>query len=423
MKSQVLWIMSGLLVFTGCATMSENEEEAGMIPPSANYSPVQAPVYPPLNQPYSPNLLNESDGRVMNIDRLNVGEANLPAPLNQPNTEQSVAQNGNGNGNAQANGNGNYEYEEYTSDYAQEYVPSYVAPSEVVPYEQVLPAPQDSANGALPSGQLAQGALPQMQNGALPNAQNYAQPSNGLIPPAPIPSPNIANVNPNMNPQANMGLNLANPQANPMNPPMDYQMNQPYPPMNPPLPPQAMNQQNMMNPMGVAPQGANPQVNGANPNMACYFEPCPQAEQPKAPTMPPVAEPQAPQAQVEPKVPNIIPNSPVLESEQVIELSAVGMGVAPENTISPSQALALAKRAAIIDAYRQIGEKMYGIKINGKDTVKDMVMTNSVVKAQVEALIKNADIVETIYKDGLCQVTMELKLDSRTWNRILATNG
>lgn len=403
--------------------MSENEEEAGMIPPSANYSPVQAPVYPPLNQPYSPNLLNESDGRVMNIDRLNVGEANLPAPLNQPNTEQSVAQNSNGNGNAQANGNGNYEYEEYTSDYAQEYVPSYVAPSEVVPYEQVLPAPQDSANGALPSGQLAQGALPQMQNGTLPNAQNYAQPSNGLIPPAPIPNPSIANVNPNMNPQANMGLNLANPQANPLNPPMDYQMNQPYPPMNPPLPPQAMNQQNMMNPMGVAPQGVNPQVNGANPNMACYFEPCPQAEQPKAPTMPPVAEPQAPQAQVEPKVPNIIPNSPVLESEQVIELSAVGMGVAPENTISPSQALALAKRAAIIDAYRQIGEKMYGIKINGKDTVKDMVMTNSVVKAQVEALIKNADIVETIYKDGLCQVTMELKLDSRTWNRILATNG
>ena len=65
---------------------------------------------------------------------------------------------------------------------------------------------------------------------------------------------------------------------------------------------------------------------------------------------------------------------------------------------------------------------MYGIKINGKDTVKDMILTNSVVKAQVDALIKNADIVETIYKDGLCQVTMELKLDGRTWSRILASN-
>lgn len=510
MKSQVLWIMSGLLVFTGCATMNEGEGEYedGMIPPSANYSPVQAPVYPPLNQPYSPNLLNENDGRVMNIDRLNVGEANLPYPLNQPNIGQNIAQNGNANG--QTNGNGNYEYDEYTSDYAQEYVPSYVAPNEVVPYEQVLPAPQD------------------LSNGTLPNAQNYAQSGNGLIPLAPIPNPSIANVNPNMNPQANMGLNLANPQANlmnppmdfsqinpahpqanqPMNPQMDYQTNQAYPYANQPMNPQDMAnmgvmpqnganphpaytnganpqanmgvpmlQINGMNPqinMGVMPQnGANPQVNpaynganpqanlapnGANPqvnlgvapqtnginpqengaypqenpansqttNVICYFESC--VEQPKSPTMPTIDEPQQAQAQPtqaqpEGKVPNIIPNSPILESEQVIELSAVGMGVAPENTISPSQALAMAKRAAIIDAYRQIGEKMYGIKINGKDTVKDMVMTNSVVKAQVEALIKNADIVETIYKDGLCQVTMELKLDSRTWNRILATNG
>ena len=383
MKSQVLWIISGfmLLVFTGCATMSEEEAlaESGMIPPSANYSPIQAPVYPPLNQPYSPNLLNENDGRVMNIDRLNVGEANLPAP-NVPNA-QPQAQNGAQNGNAIAqngaqNGNGNYEsYEETTSDYTKEYVPSYIAPSEVVPYEQVLPAPQDS--------QIA-GNQPYSPNAQMPTPQG----TNGLIPPAPLPNPNIANENPN----AYYGANGANQNAYPY-------------PANP----------NMI-----------PPLNQPNPNGVCLYEPCPQVpEQPKAPTMPPLAE----QAQVpqetqkpEPKVPNIIPNSPLLESENVIELSAVGMGVAPENTISPSQALALAKRAAIIDAYRQIGEKMYGIKINGKDTVKDMILTNSVVKAQVDALIKNADIVETIYKDGLCQVTMELKLDGRTWSRILASN-
>ena len=386
MKSQVLWIISGfmLLVFTGCATMSEDEAlaESGMIPPSANYSPIQAPVYPPLNQPYSPNLLNENDGRVMNIDRLNVGEANLPAP-NVPNA-QPQAQNGTQNGNAVAqngaqNGNGNYEsYEETTSDYTKEYVPSYIAPSEVVPYEQVLPAPQDSQ---LAGNQLNQ---PYSPNAQIPTPQG----TNGLIPPTPLPNPSIANENPN----AYYGANGANQNAYPY-------------PANP----------NMI-----------PPLNQPNPNGACLYEPCPQVpEQPKAPTMPPLAEqPQVPQEaqKPEPKVPNIIPNSPLLESENVIELSAVGMGVAPENTISPSQALALAKRAAIIDAYRQIGEKMYGIKINGKDTVKDMILTNSVVKAQVDALIKNADIVETIYKDGLCQVTMELKLDGRTWSRILASN-
>ncbi|AFI05359.1 LPP20 family lipoprotein [Helicobacter cetorum] len=117
---------------------------------------------------------------------------------------------------------------------------------------------------------------------------------------------------------------------------------------------------------------------------------------------------------------NAIPNTPILTPNNVIELSAVGMGVAPESTISPSQALALAKRAAIVDGYRQLGEKMYGIRVNAQDTVKDMILQNSVIKTKVNALIRNAEITETIYKDGLCQVSMELKLDGRIWYRILS---
>ncbi|WP_104697068.1 MULTISPECIES: LPP20 family lipoprotein [unclassified Helicobacter] len=116
----------------------------------------------------------------------------------------------------------------------------------------------------------------------------------------------------------------------------------------------------------------------------------------------------------------MIQNSPILTPTNIIELSAVGMGVAPESTISPSQALALAKRAAIVDAYRQLGEKMYGIRVNAQDTVRDMVLQNSTVKTKVQALIRNAEITETVYKDGLCQVSMELKLDGRIWYRALS---
>lgn len=117
---------------------------------------------------------------------------------------------------------------------------------------------------------------------------------------------------------------------------------------------------------------------------------------------------------------SIVPNAPMLSPSNVIELTAVGMGVAPESTISPSQALALAKRAAIVDAYRQLGEKMYGIRVNAQDTVRDMVLQNSTVKTKVQALIRNAEITETVYKDGLCQVSMELKLDGKVWHRVLS---
>lgn len=114
-----------------------------------------------------------------------------------------------------------------------------------------------------------------------------------------------------------------------------------------------------------------------------------------------------------------IQNSPILTPNNVIEIQAVGMGVAPESTISPAQALALAKRAAIVDAYRQIGEKMYGIRINANDTIRDAIAQNSTIKGRVQALIKNAEITETAYKDGLCQVNMEVKLDGRIWHRVL----
>lgn len=256
---------SVLIVLSGCAMFGE-ETDTSMIPPSANYSPVQAPVYPPLKDPYTPNMLTEDNSRVMNIDRLNVGEANIP---NMPQAQSNLPQS-----NMQQSQNPSVDV--YIRDQRNDYMPNYVAPNEVVPYVQSLP--QDSTQ---------------------------IQP---------------------------------------------------------------------------------PKVESSN----------------------------------EPK---IIPNSPILTPDNTIELSAVGMGVAPESTISPSQALALAKRAAIIDAYRQIGEKMYGIRLNAQDTVRDMVLINSVVKTKVEALIKNAEIIETIYKDGLCQITMELKLDGKVWHKILANTN
>lgn len=116
----------------------------------------------------------------------------------------------------------------------------------------------------------------------------------------------------------------------------------------------------------------------------------------------------------------VIPNSPLLRPSNIITIRAIGMGVAPEATISPAQALVLAKRAAIADAYRQLGEKMYGIKLNAKDTIKDAVVKNTTIRTHVNAIVRNAEIQETVYKDGLCQVEMEAKLDGRRWYRVLS---
>lgn len=116
----------------------------------------------------------------------------------------------------------------------------------------------------------------------------------------------------------------------------------------------------------------------------------------------------------------IIPNAPLLKSDRIITIRAIGMGVAPIEGISAAQRVALAKRAAIVDAYRQLGEKMYGIKINAKETIKDAVITRSVVRTQLNAVVRNAEIVETVIMGDLCQVEMEVRLDGRRWYRVLS---
>ena len=73
----------------------------------------------------------------------------------------------------------------------------------------------------------------------------------------------------------------------------------------------------------------------------------------------------------------------------------------------------------MIDAYKLLGEKMYGVKLNGQDTVENMAITSSTVKSKVQALVRGADITNVDCRAGLCQVTMEIKLDGRVWYRAL----
>lgn len=108
------------------------------------------------------------------------------------------------------------------------------------------------------------------------------------------------------------------------------------------------------------------------------------------------------------------------ESAPEAVFSAVGEGIPPVDTVSPAQARALAKRAAIADAQRQLASKLYGVKINAKDTVKDAMLQSSTIDARVSGLIKNAAIISQDFKDGLYRVDMELKMDVDKWRELFA---
>ncbi len=107
----------------------------------------------------------------------------------------------------------------------------------------------------------------------------------------------------------------------------------------------------------------------------------------------------------------------VLPINSSLRIDVIGQGVAPTNTSSPAQAYALAKRAATADAYRLIAEKVKGVRIEGDDLIKNMMVQRSTVRTTVKAMVRNANVVETTFKDGLCEVEMEIVLSHADFAR------
>jgi len=107
------------------------------------------------------------------------------------------------------------------------------------------------------------------------------------------------------------------------------------------------------------------------------------------------------------------------EKITVFTIESSGQGVVPSNVTSVAQAKAMARRAAILDAYKALAEKIYGIKINGKDSVRNLMLQNSTLRAYVNGIIRGANIDEESFKDGIYTVTMSVKIDSDYWNKLI----
>lgn len=80
--------------------------------------------------------------------------------------------------------------------------------------------------------------------------------------------------------------------------------------------------------------------------------------------------------------------------------------------LQPGQQKLLAKRAAIVDGYRNLAERIKGLKIDANTYVRDFVAESDEVRTSLDTFIKGARMVGAprYFEDGSAEVTMEITL-------------
>ena len=87
-------------------------------------------------------------------------------------------------------------------------------------------------------------------------------------------------------------------------------------------------------------------------------------------------------------------------------ITAIGIGSAPAS-MTGGQANALARRAAVVDAYRSLVGIVYGVELENHTTVQQLAVKKDTIKTAISGAINNARITdEEQLDDGNYQVTL-----------------
>jgi len=93
-------------------------------------------------------------------------------------------------------------------------------------------------------------------------------------------------------------------------------------------------------------------------------------------------------------------------------ITATGYGVANPNLArNPGHARILARRAALVDAQRNLLEEVQGVSVTAETTVENLMLANDVVKTRVTGVINGYQVVSEQYNsDGTFEVTIAVSM-------------
>jgi hypothetical protein len=92
--------------------------------------------------------------------------------------------------------------------------------------------------------------------------------------------------------------------------------------------------------------------------------------------------------------------------------------------MSKVQKRLLSIRASRLDAYRSMAERVYGTKISGSSTVRDLVVQNDSFRTYVDTFIHGARVISTdVLEDGSVETVLEMVVDAGFRNCLVTENS
>lgn len=83
-------------------------------------------------------------------------------------------------------------------------------------------------------------------------------------------------------------------------------------------------------------------------------------------------------------------------NERIIVFKVTGKGVAPENATNKGEAVILGERAAVLDGYRQLAEKLKGVLIEAYSQRKGAKIDMDKIEAQTISYLKGVKIMDIV---------------------------
>ena len=95
----------------------------------------------------------------------------------------------------------------------------------------------------------------------------------------------------------------------------------------------------------------------------------------------------------------------------IVRATGIGAGKPAYQKKNPGVYRAQAKRAAIMDAQRNLAETIKGVRVTSDSTMEDMILQSDIVRTRVDSIIKGmSEVSSQYYDDGTYEVILEMPI-------------